>query len=104
MRQLIRVWPSKIYHCHLGEVYGVMMESRRRGGEWMMVKTLFWLVLWENKDGWAGGRLLGLIPLGNSRSNDVRISENLVIPQPSMKHEAICNESKTVSSINCRGA
>lgn len=22
MRQLIRVWPSKIYHCHLREVYG----------------------------------------------------------------------------------
>ena len=55
MRQLIGFWSSKIYHCHLGEMYGRMTELLKEL-RWRRVKALFWLSV-ENKD--MVGRVVG---------------------------------------------
>ena len=53
MRQLIRVWSMKIYHCHFFvEVFGEAEELfwRGRGSRRKKVRALVWLV------DWLGGR------------------------------------------------
>lgn len=66
MRELIRIWPWKIYHCHLSEIYGVLLGRCRRGEIEVSEGQGAGLASVVNKDGWGvfwrgGGRLLGLV-------------------------------------------
>ena len=62
MRQLEGVCSSKIYHCHLSEVYYCIVVRRSCWGrsKVRMVKALVQLAL-GNKDGWGGRSVVGSV-------------------------------------------